>query len=126
MEADMSRWDVRDYDACVNGIARVEETFGPVEVLVNNAGITRDAMFHKMSPQQWREVIDTNLTGVFNMTHPVWPGMRDRGFGPHRQHLLHQWPERPGGTGQLFRLESGRHRVYQGARPGRRQPQYYR
>ncbi|MGV1986650.1 acetoacetyl-CoA reductase [Agrobacterium sp. 22-221-1] len=75
------QWDVRDYDACVNGIARVEETFGPVEVLVNNAGITRDAMFHKMSPQQWREVIDTNLTGVFNMTHPVWPGMRDRGFG---------------------------------------------
>jgi len=75
------QWDVRDYDACVNGIAQVEETFGPVEVLVNNAGITRDAMFHKMSPQQWREVIDTNLTGVFNMTHPVWPGMRDRGFG---------------------------------------------
>jgi acetoacetyl-CoA reductase len=75
------QWDVRDYDACVNGIAKVEETFGPVEVLVNNAGITRDAMFHKMTPQQWREVIDTNLTGVFNMTHPVWPGMRDRGFG---------------------------------------------
>ncbi|MCZ7446750.1 acetoacetyl-CoA reductase [Agrobacterium rhizogenes] len=75
------QWDVRDYDACVNGITKVEETLGPVEVLVNNAGITRDAMFHKMSPQQWREVIDTNLTGVFNMTHPVWPGMRERGFG---------------------------------------------
>ena len=75
------QWDVRDYDACVSGIAKVEETLGPVEVLVNNAGITRDAMFHKMTPQQWREVIDTNLTGVFNMTHPVWPGMRDRGFG---------------------------------------------
>lgn len=72
---------MRDYDACVSGIAKVEETLGPVEVLVNNAGITRDAMFHKMTPQQWREVIDTNLTGVFNMTHPVWPGMRDRGFG---------------------------------------------
>lgn len=75
------QWDVRDYDACVNGIAKVEETFGPVEILVNNAGITRDAMFHKMTPQQWRDVIDTNLTGVFNMTHPVWPGMRERGFG---------------------------------------------
>ncbi|MDZ7926297.1 MAG: acetoacetyl-CoA reductase [Agrobacterium sp.] len=75
------QWDVRDYDACVKGIAQVEEAFGPVEVLVNNAGITRDAMFHKMTPQQWREVIDTNLNGVFNMTHPVWPGMRDRGFG---------------------------------------------
>ncbi len=75
------QWDVRDYDACVNGIAKVEETLGPVEILVNNAGITRDAMFHKMTPQQWRDVIDTNLSGVFNMTHPVWPGMRERGFG---------------------------------------------
>ncbi|MRG67902.1 acetoacetyl-CoA reductase [Rhizobium pusense] len=75
------QWDVRDYDACVNGIAKVEETLGPVGILVNNAGITRDAMFHKMTPQQWRDVIDTNLTGVFNMTHPVWPGMRERGFG---------------------------------------------
>ena len=75
------QWDVRDYDACVNGIAKVEETLGPVEILVNNAGITRDAMFHKMTPQQWRDVIDTNLTGVFNMTHPVWPGMRERGIG---------------------------------------------
>lgn len=74
------QWDVRDYDACLAGIAQVEATFGPIEVLVNNAGITRDAMFHKMSPQQWREVIDTNLTGVFNMTHPVWPGMRERGL----------------------------------------------
>ena len=48
---------------------------------MNNAGITRDAPFHKMTPQQWNEVIDTNLTGVFNMTHPVWAGMRDRKFG---------------------------------------------
>ena len=48
---------------------------------MNNAGITRDAPFHKMTPQQWREVIDTNLSGVFNMTHPVWPGMRERKFG---------------------------------------------
>jgi len=52
-----------------------------VDILVNNAGITRDAPFHKMTPQHWREVIDTNLSGVFNMTHPVWPGMRERGFG---------------------------------------------
>ncbi len=75
------RWSVADYDACVDGIARVEADLGPVDVLVNNAGITRDAMFHKMTPQQWREVIDTNLTGVFNMTHPLWSGMRDRKFG---------------------------------------------
>ncbi|MBD3626313.1 MAG: beta-ketoacyl-ACP reductase [Rhodobacteraceae bacterium] len=75
------KWSVADYDACVAGVAQVEEELGPVEVLVNNAGITRDAMFHKMTPQQWREVIDTNLSGLFNMTHPVWPGMRERKFG---------------------------------------------
>ncbi|NTJ43412.1 acetoacetyl-CoA reductase [Agrobacterium larrymoorei] len=75
------QWDVRDYDACVAGVAEIEEMLGPVDILVNNAGITRDAMFHKMTPQQWRDVVDTNLTGVFNMTHPVWPGMRERGFG---------------------------------------------
>ncbi|MFN3953672.1 MAG: beta-ketoacyl-ACP reductase [Pararhodobacter sp.] len=75
------KWSVADYDACAAGIARVEADLGPVDVLVNNAGITRDAPFHKMSPQQWKEVIDTNLTGVFNMSHPLWPGMRERKFG---------------------------------------------
>jgi acetoacetyl-CoA reductase len=75
------KWSVADYDACAAGIKQVEADLGPVEVLVNNAGITRDAPFHKMTPQQWKEVIDTNLTGVFNMTHSVWPGMRDRKFG---------------------------------------------
>ncbi len=75
------KWDVSSYDACRDGIAAVEAKLGPVEVLVNNAGITRDAMFHKMTPKMWGEVIDTNLTGLFNMTHPVWTGMRDRNFG---------------------------------------------
>lgn len=75
------KWSVADYDACMEGIKAVEAALGPVDVLVNNAGITRDAMFHRMTPQQWREVIDTNLTGVFNMTHPVWTGMRERKFG---------------------------------------------
>ena len=75
------KWSVADYDACAEGIKKIEEELGPIAVLVNNAGITRDAMFHKMTPQQWKEVIDTNLTGVFNMTHPVWAGMRDRKFG---------------------------------------------
>ena len=75
------KWSVADYDACVAGIAGVQAALGPVEVLVNNAGITRDAMFHKMTPAQWREVMDTNLSGLFNMTHPVWSGMRDRKFG---------------------------------------------
>ncbi len=75
------KWSVADYDACKEGIAKVEAEHGPVEILVNNAGITRDAPFHRMTPEQWREVIDTNLTGTFNMTHVVWPGMRERKFG---------------------------------------------
>ena len=75
------KWDVSDYEACAAGIAQVEADLGPVEILVNNAGITRDAPFHKMTPQQWSEVINTNLSGVFNMTHPCWPGMRARKFG---------------------------------------------
>lgn len=75
------KWSVADYDACAVGIAEVEAALGPIEILVNNAGITRDGMFHKMTREQWQEVIDTNLSGVFNMTHPVWGGMRDRKFG---------------------------------------------
>ncbi|KQS63813.1 acetoacetyl-CoA reductase [Rhizobium sp. Leaf371] len=75
------KWDVSDYAACAAGVAKIEEAFGPVEVLVNNAGITRDAMFHKMTPSQWTEVVNVNLNGLFNMTHPVWSGMRDRNFG---------------------------------------------
>jgi acetoacetyl-CoA reductase len=75
------QWDVRDYDACVSGIAKVEETLGPVEVLVNNAGITRDAMFHKMTAEQWGQVINTNLTSLFNMCRAVIEGMRERNFG---------------------------------------------
>lgn len=75
------KWSVADYEACSSGIETVEADIGPIEILVNNAGITRDAMFHRMTPQQWREVIDTNLSGVFNMTHPIWPGMRARKFG---------------------------------------------
>jgi len=75
------KWSVADYEACAEGLKTVEAAHGPVEILVNNAGITRDAPFHKMTPQQWRDVVDTNLTGAFNMTHPIWPGMRQRGFG---------------------------------------------
>ena len=63
------KWSVAEYDACKEGIAKVEAEHGAVEILINNAGITRDAPFHRMTPEQWREVIDTNLTGTFNMTH---------------------------------------------------------
>ena len=75
------KWSVADYDACAEGIKQVEAELGPIDVLVNNAGITRDAMFHRMTREQWQEVISTNLNGIFNMTHPVWPGMRDRKWG---------------------------------------------
>jgi acetoacetyl-CoA reductase len=75
------KWNVADYESSKAGIAQVEAELGPIDVVVANAGITRDAPFHKMTPEQWKEVIDTNLTGVFNTIHPVWPGMRDRKFG---------------------------------------------
>ncbi|SFE85204.1 acetoacetyl-CoA reductase [Roseivivax sediminis] len=75
------KWNVADYDESKAGIEQVEADLGPIDIIVANAGITRDAPFHKMKPEQWKEVIDTNLTGVFNTVHPVWPGMRERGFG---------------------------------------------
>ena len=75
------KWNVADYDASKAGIEQVEADLGPIEVVVANAGITKDAPFHKMTPEKWSAVIDTNLTGVFNTIHPVWPGMRERGFG---------------------------------------------
>ncbi len=75
------KWNVADYESSKAGIAQVEADLGPVEIVVANAGITRDAPFHKMTPEQWHEVIDTNLTGVFNTIHPIWPGMRERKFG---------------------------------------------
>jgi acetoacetyl-CoA reductase len=74
-------WNVADPAACREGVARVEAELGPVEVLVNNAGITRDAMLHKMSFEQWREVLDINLGGCFNMCRAVIEGMRERRFG---------------------------------------------
>jgi acetoacetyl-CoA reductase len=75
------KWDVSNYQACVDGIKSVEAALGPIDILVNNAGITKDAMFHKMTPEMWSAVINTNLNSLFNMTNPIWGGMRDRGFG---------------------------------------------
>jgi acetoacetyl-CoA reductase len=73
--------DVADWDSAVACVQKVTADVGPIDVLVNNAGITRDAMFHRMTREQWQEVISTNLNGIFNMTHRVWPGMRDRKWG---------------------------------------------
>jgi len=75
------KWDVADYAACAAGLAQVASDLGPVEVLVNNAGITKDGMFHKMTPEQWYAVINTNLNSLFNMCRPVIEGMRERNFG---------------------------------------------
>ena len=75
------KWDVSSFDACAEGIKKVEAELGPVEVLVNNAGITRDAMLHRMTIDQWNAVITTNLNSLFNMCRPVIEGMRTRKFG---------------------------------------------
>ncbi|MBK8837552.1 MAG: acetoacetyl-CoA reductase [Hyphomonadaceae bacterium] len=74
------KWDVGDYDACAAGIAQISK-LGPVDVLVNNAGITRDATLHRMTRQQWDEVIRTDLTAVFNLCRLTIEGMRERNFG---------------------------------------------
>ncbi|MGE5767606.1 MAG: SDR family NAD(P)-dependent oxidoreductase, partial [Bacteroidota bacterium] len=75
------KWDVGDFDACKQGIQKVEADLAPIDVLVNNAGITRDTTLHRMKPEDWRAVISTNLDSLFNMTRNVIDGMRARGYG---------------------------------------------
>ena len=75
------KWDVADYDACQTSVAQVEADLGPIDIVVNNAGITRDGTILKMSYQDWKDVIDTNLGGCFNMAKATFPGMRTRGWG---------------------------------------------
>jgi acetoacetyl-CoA reductase len=75
------KWDVADFDACLAGVQQVEAELGPVDVLVNNAGITRDGTMKRMNRQAWEDVIDTNLGGCFNMAKAVWDGMNARKYG---------------------------------------------
>ena len=75
------RWDVADFDACREGVTRVERDLGPVGILVNNAGITRDVSLHRMALDQWQDVLRTNLDSLFNMSRCVIEGMRERRFG---------------------------------------------
>ena len=75
------KWDVGDFDACAEGVAAVERDLGPIGILINNAGITKDGFFHKMTREQWKAVLTTNLDSLFNMTRPVIDGMRTRGWG---------------------------------------------
>jgi len=80
-DIEVLKFDVCDFEACMGSVASIESQYGHVDVLVNNAGVTRDAMLHKMSPQQWHDVILTNLTSCFNMSRAVIEGMRERRFG---------------------------------------------
>jgi acetoacetyl-CoA reductase len=75
------KWDVSNTEACAAGLKQVEADLGAIEVLINNAGITRDSAFHRMTAEQWHAVINTNLNSLFNMTRPVIEGMRARKFG---------------------------------------------
>ncbi len=75
------KWDVGDHQACIDGCAQVSEEVGPVDIVVNNAGITRDGTLHKMSFDDWNEVMRINLGGCFNMAKACFPGMRERGWG---------------------------------------------
>ncbi len=75
------KFDVGDFDECSKRVAQIEADIGPVDVLVNNAGITRDSTLHRMKPEQWNDVLQTNLTSCFNMCRLVIEGMRERGFG---------------------------------------------
>ena len=75
------KWDVGDHEATLAGCERVAGEVGPIDVLVNNAGITRDATLHKMSFEDWNEVMRINLGGCFNMAKATFPGMRERGWG---------------------------------------------
>jgi acetoacetyl-CoA reductase len=75
------KWDVGSYEACSEGVNKVVADLGPVDILVNNAGITRDSSFHRMKPEQWTAVINTNLNSLFNMCRQVIEGMRERKFG---------------------------------------------
>lgn len=75
------KWDVGDYEACADGLKRVEHDLGPIGVVVNNAGITRDGMLHRLSHEDWNDVIRVNLSSMYNMTHPVMDGMRSRNWG---------------------------------------------
>jgi acetoacetyl-CoA reductase len=75
------KWDVSDFDACIDSVAKIEAELGPVDIVVNNAGITRDGTMKRMTRQAWDEVIDVNLGGCFNMAKAVWDGMNARKFG---------------------------------------------
>jgi acetoacetyl-CoA reductase len=120
------KWDVSSFDACFAGIRRIEADLGPVDILINNAGITRDSTLHKMTVEQWQAVINTNLNALFNMTRQVIEGMRDRGFG--RIVNISSINAQKGQFGQAnYSAAKARgYRLHQGASAGKRQKGHYR
>ena len=114
------KWDVSNYKACAEGLTKIGHEIGPVDILVNNAGITRDIMLHKMTPEQWCEVINTNLNSLFNMTRPVIEDMRVRGFG--RIVNISSINGQKGQVGQTnyTASKSGGIRLHEIPRPGKR------
>ena len=120
------KWDVSSFDACAEGIKKVEADLGPVDVLVNNAGITKDTAFHKMTLEQWTAVINTNLGSLFNMTRPVIEGMRARKFG--RVINISSVNGQKGQFGQVnySGRQGRRYRLHQGARARERQGRHHR
>ena len=100
--------NVADWDSTVAAFEKAIAEHGPIDVLVNNAGITKDRMFLKMTPEDWKAVIDTNLNSMFNVTKQVVPGMVEKGLGPHHPDQLGQWRKGPGRPDQLLRRQ-GRH-----------------
>lgn len=75
------KWDVRSFKECYEGVKTVVKDLGPIDILINNAGITRDSVLHKMDYEQWEEVLQTNLTSCFNMCRQLIPSMRERNYG---------------------------------------------
>ena len=102
------KWDVASYEACAAGLKQIEADLGPVEVLVNNAGITRNSMFHRMTPEQWSVVITTNLNSLFNMCRPVIEGMSQPQVWSNYQYILDQRSEGTGRAVELFRRQGRR------------------
>ena len=115
------KWDVGDYDACVAGLKQVEAQLGPISILVNNAGITRDAMLHRMTPQQWREVIRTlsRQRVQHGAARHQW-NARPRIWADH-QYFLRERPEGPDRAKQLLRGKGRDYRLLKGSGPGKRE-----